>query len=667
MSTAHMHQLLAVVDRHYIDSITKELLRHGVLHFISITELGKEIPEGIKKNKVEESRTTYNKLRKRIESFLDLIRVNPMTSEKLAVAEMEPIDTDDITATLDRLSEKVESVREDQRRIQQEILRLSDLKRQITTAGGGIPELVEHSSSLLEIKTGRVPPEEHGKLTEALKEAPSALIPVGEKEDHIYLLVTMKRYRDTVAKILDAHGWQELNLEEEQLTSPVQSGEDFDKQLNALKKEQQDLKGKAAELVEKQKEKLLSAWRNLRLHELYIAIEEHYGSTRHTVAFSGWVPQDKKNDIEKGIKKASEGKCFLEWHTPDDAVGVDPKKAPVKFTNPKILSPFQMLVENYSVPEYGTFDPTPVVAVSYLLMFALMFGDVGHGAMILLAGLIGSRLMEGKPIKRLFQLLVWCGASAMVAGVLFGSYFGMQWFPPLWFDYHGAVAGHAQGGFVNDIYGILTITIYFGIGVIGLGLIINWYNLIRKGRWFPLIFDKAGLLGGWMYGAGVYAAYYFINYDYKQLPPESYLFWMLGLPALLFFLKPVIEHIRKTRSGGHGFSPMTLILVFMDWIVEMLEVFSGYLANTLSFMRVAGLGIAHVSLMTAFFQIARMITPEGYSIGSIIILILGNLLVIVLEGLSAGIQSLRLNYYEFFSKYFSGSGIAYSPVSLKHT
>jgi len=89
-------------------------------------------------------------------------------------------------------------------------------------------------------------------------------------------------------------------------------------------------------------------------------------------------------------------------------------------------------------------------------------------------------------------------------------------------------------------------------------------------------------------------------------------------------------------------------------------------ANTLSFMRVAGLGIAHVSLMTAFFQIANMVNPtHGFSIVSLIILIVGNVLVIALEGLSAGIQSLRLNYYEFFSKYFNGTGRAYSPITIK--
>jgi V/A-type H+-transporting ATPase subunit I len=84
------------------------------------------------------------------------------------------------------------------------------------------------------------------------------------------------------------------------------------------------------------------------------------------------------------------------------------------------------------------------------------------------------------------------------------------------------------------------------------------------------------------------------------------------------------------------------------------------MSNTLSFMRVAGLGIAHVCLMISFRQLSEMVG----GVGGLVIYVLGNLLVIVLEGLSAGIQSLRLNYYEFFSRYFTGKGIAYEPVGL---
>jgi V/A-type H+-transporting ATPase subunit I len=98
----------------------------------------------------------------------------------------------------------------------------------------------------------------------------------------------------------------------------------------------------------------------------------------------------------------------------------------------------------------------------------------------------------------------------------------------------------------------------------------------------------------------------------------------------------------------------------MGWIVELLEIFSGYLSNTLSFMRVAGLGMAHVCLMISFFTMAQRTS----GIASVVIMVLGNMLVIGLEGLCAGIQALRLNYYEFFAKFFHGTGELYTPVSL---
>jgi V/A-type H+-transporting ATPase subunit I len=341
--------------------------------------------------------------------------------------------------------------------------------------------------------------------------------------------------------------------------------------------------------------------------------------------------------------------------------------------NPKFLSPFEMLVTNYAVPEYGTVDPTPIVAVAYLMMFGLMFGDAGHGLVIALIGLLGNFLTRNdgeSGVHKIFQLMIWCGLSAIITGILFGSYFGHRLFQPLWFDYHGIIAGHDQAGLVKDIYGILLITIYFGIAIIGIGLLLNWINCISKGHWFKLFMDKGGLIGGWMYGAGVYASFFFVSHEYKSLPESNTLFLLLGLPALLFTLKPPLEFMLHNKKHPHNraaFRVSTLLNFMMEWLVEMLEIFSGYLANTLSFMRVAGLGIAHVSLMIAFDQIAGMITggKSGFNIWALLVLLAGNVLVIGLEGLSAGIQSLRLNYYEFFSKYFSGTGKVYSPISLK--
>ena len=109
----------------------------------------------------------------------------------------------------------------------------------------------------------------------------------------------------------------------------------------------------------------------------------------------------------------------------------------------------------------------------------------------------------------------------------------------------------------------------------------------------------------------MYAAFYFAQRNYKQLPPGSLLFFLIGLPVLLLALKPPLEFALHRAHSGKRFQFFTIIDWLMEWVVELLEIFSGYLANTLSFMRVAGLGIAHVSLMIAFFAIAAMMRSSA--------------------------------------------------------
>jgi V/A-type H+-transporting ATPase subunit I len=176
-----------------------------------------------------------------------------------------------------------------------------------------------------------------------------------------------------------------------------------------------------------------------------------------------------------------------------------------------------------------------------------------------------------------------------------------------------------------------------------------------------LFFDKGGIIGGWIYAGGIYIAFYMSSHQFKEFPSGRVVFLLVTLPALLIFIKEpyhFFEH--KKHNPDEKFNAFTALGWIMNWIVELLEIFSGYLSNTLSFMRVAGLGIAHVCLMMSFFTIAEM---TG-GVFAVIVLIFGNALVIGLEGLSAGIQALRLNYYEFFTKFFHGTGQLYTPISL---
>ncbi len=705
--TAKMLQLIAVVVDSDSDSVTKELLRQGVLHFINVTEAEKNWQSKIRQLEPQVSVAKFAEARKRIESLLDMGGFGRPPETSLDLDRLRPVNVESFDAALSELADEIHSYRENQRQLQQEIVKLEDIRRQLLLFGD-LPSIIRGGSaySFLKLQMGTVPEERLESLRAALRPLPSVLIEFGGVEDSTArtenyeslsskpgsavravrkrvrrgstdgrvstLLISMRRDKSEIERILERHDWTDIEFSSEALGSEEEVFQNINGKISTLKSEQQALNRRVTDRIGEKREELEGMWINLRMNELLYRIQSYYSKTSRTVIFSGWLPASKRKALEEGLKRVTDSRCYLEWSEAEKEPEEEQKKVPVVFTNPRFLAPFQMLVSNYSIPEYGTIDPTFFVAIAYLLMFGLMFGDAGHGIVLVLVGLLGSlhfkKRSEGT--LQLMRLITWCGASAVVAGILFGSYFGAQWFRPLWFDYHGVVTGHAERtGLVQDIYDVLLITIYFGISVIAVGLILNWINLIFKREWMALIFEKGGILGGWIYAAGVYVAFYFVRHDYRELPEGSLLFWLVGLPALLLLLKLPLEFLsERKKNTERQFKALTVMDFLMDWIVEILEIFSGYLANTLSFMRVAGLGIAHVSLMMAFFEIAGMAgSPKGYTVWSILILILGNLLVVALEGLSAGIQSLRLNYYEFFSKYFRGNGKAYMPVSLRGT
>jgi V/A-type H+-transporting ATPase subunit I len=212
------------------------------------------------------------------------------------------------------------------------------------------------------------------------------------------------------------------------------------------------------------------------------------------------------------------------------------------------------------------------------------------------------------------------------------------------------------------VYGILGLTVKFGIIVIYTGLVLNWINLFRKKAYLQLTLDKNGLLGGILFGIGIYMGFAFVESGYKSFPSDPWIAPAITILLVLLFLRGFLAYYISAKQGGeHQDLGAVTMDVVMEWFVDILEIFTGYLSNTLSFMRVAGLGIAHAALMQSFKELSSLV--DGF--GGVMIFILGNILVIVLEGLSSGIQSLRLNYYEFFSRYFTGKGVAYQPLGLK--
>jgi len=665
MFTTEMIQLFAVVLARDREAVTEALLREGVMQFINISELEGEKAGSFSEVRSEVSLTDIADMRKRVEGFLYAGDIVPPRPSEADLNNRTAVNIKKENEHLDKMESERNSVRERQRTIQQEILKLEDIKRQVELYGIGISDVtLPAKHSFISMQIGKLPIQNVRRLESDLKDLPSVNIPMGQEDDMAHhLLISMKRDSEQINKILGKVGWTRVELPGELKAVKKDVSKEISSKLEKLTAEQRKVEKQVNELVKKEEKYLTDLWTNLRLNELFLKVQANFKSSSRTVIFTGWLPSSRKEKLTRTISKACEDRCYLEWHEAESK-GVIGDEVPVRFNNPKTLAPFQMLVRNFGVPKYGAIDPTPFVMPIYLVMFGLMFADVGQGLVLAALGFLGVHFLREKQDKQglrdLSWLVIWCGCSSIFFGALFGSYFGFELLPPIWFDFHGVVTGHASGSaMVGDVFDILAITIYFGITVIFLGLIFNWVNIIREKRWMELVFDKGGILGGWIYAGGIYIASYMVSHDYKGLPSPIVLFGLVGLPALLLFVKEPYHYIK--HSTGEKSNPAMAILNFlMEWVVELLEIFSGYLSNTLSFMRVAGLGIAHVSLMISFFTLAAMTS----GIGSIIILILGNMLVIVLEGLSAGIQALRLNYYEFFTKFFHGTGKLYTPISL---
>jgi len=675
-----MQRLSAVVLHADADVLTRKLLDAGIMDFIDVLENEENL--GLKSGSLRSAGTAENgqqsgehesqlsDLRRRIEMFLQDAGLPLPRESSIRTDSRSTPDLERIGRRLDQLAADIQQVRDSQQAVQQEIHRLTELQNQLALFGD-ITEIVP-AGSYVDVQAGLIGKSRYSSLQSGLKPYPAYLHRSPELSDDQYeypvLLISMSRDRQRIDELLDRVQWKSITVPPEFRGLKGEAVGEISGRIAAAKKRQKELADSARNLTVKLQPELEEAWREIRLGQLLRSMELHYGTTRETVLFSGWIPARLRGQTERIIRETVGDRCALEWTEPEKNRSIDSSQVPVLMEHKRILLPFQWLVQNYSIPRYGSIDPTVLVTVTYLLMFGLMFGDAGHGAVLLLVGLLLSRRRrsagENDTALKLGKLIAWCGAAAVVTGALFGSYFGYSWLPPLWFDYHGIVSGHGGGSspaLVSSIYDILGITIRFGVAVIVFGIALNCVNRFRRRDWLGLVFDHGGLLGLWFYLGGTAAAFQFVASGYSSLPSGPQLVLTVGLPALLFLLKAPLEQLRH-GEGSRSIRLKHIPSFIMEWVVELLELFTSYLSNTLSFMRIAGLGIAHVSLMTAFFQIAGSIASPAASVA---VLIAGNAVVIVLEGLSAGIQALRLHYYEFFSRYFSGSGRIYRPVSLR--
>ncbi len=385
-------------------------------------------------------------------------------------------------------------------------------------------------------------------------------------------------------------------------------------------------------------------WRVRASHVLAHTIAG-YDHLQHTYLVTGWVPTASLARLEQEIAEASD-KVVIETLKPSQE---DIGHIPASLKNPPLLSGFQGLVTTYGQPNYEELDPTPIMALTFPLVFGLMFGDVGHGLLLLLLGL----LLAGRKIRALASaagfgvVIALCGASAMFFGVLYGSLFGFEdVLPALWFRP------------LEKITEVLLFAIAVGVLLLSAGMLYNIINAALGQRWGHLLFNRNGLAGLIFYWSLLGIAMRAFGAAVPIPTGALAITGVIAGIALTFaeLFERLVERHRPLIDGDVG---TYIALAFFELFETLITLFS----NTLSYVRMGAFAVAHGALSLVVFIIAGIVGARG-SIGYWIIVILGNLFVIGFEGMIVGIQTLRLEYYELFSKFFSGGGTPYRPLSL---
>jgi V/A-type H+/Na+-transporting ATPase subunit I len=465
--------------------------------------------------------------------------------------------------------------------------------------------------------------------------------------------ITTRQGRSALERALQQAGFQREILPVVEGTTVDRLSEEGRKEQEQLAIELEQLNSKLTTISDELTLPMAEIERFADMESRLLEASQKFPRTEAAVLIAGWVPAGDVEFLEKHIGEITGGRYVIETAVPDDSAGED---IPVLLRHSKLLRPFEMLVSTYGLPNYRELEPTLFVALSYLIMFGMMFGDAGHGAVLAVIGLI--TLLSGRSGKTRDTglLLLFGGLSSIIFGVVYGSYFGIEIFKKyaLWHD-------PLEGDPMQLMYGAMGI----GIAMISLGLMLNVINRFRRGDIIGAVLDKFGLVGLLFYWGVLVLLINRVAIQTRGFTGISIVLFIV-VPIIGWSLKEPIEHFFSHSGSGQSETTGGLAGAFMESCVGAFEAVLSYLANTISFVRLAAYAMSHAALLFAAFMVAAEVRnfPVGGNLWSLLVIILGNLIAIVLEGVIASVQALRLEYYEFFGKFFSGSGQPFEPFHL---
>jgi V/A-type H+-transporting ATPase subunit I len=603
--------------------VTAALARMEALHLEDV------VPEGWTPSpEWTELANRYSRLTLRLSEMLNTLCCKPVAGSE-PDSDLHPTgDWRDIETRLIVLETRVQSWQRRLKETEQELERLNLGESQVQLLLPlDVPIEDLRRFQFQTVTVGIMPAGNVSRVAEALFQIPFILIPLQSRNDRVLVLAASSTDNAAILeRALKSAFFEPIPLPPEALGQPAEALETLKRKTGEIQDRLKDLDRERQKLASELSPELSCLWRRGAADAKLAEAIRRFPKHGEVFLISGWVPATDLDRVRKAVEGAAGHPIAMEVLKPDP----NRQSVPTLVRSPRWLQPFEELVTTFGLSSYNELDPTLIVAVSFLVMYGMMFGDLGHGLLLLLTGVwLRHRKLD-------FGILVAAaGMSGMLFGLLYGAAFGHQimraaWLQPL-----------------EGIWTILITAVGGGVVLLNIGFALNLVNAWRSKDWPRLFLEKNGVVGIALYwallGGGIGVGF--------GILPKRVLLLIPVLCALLWIHELLANWIWRRSSA-----PLAESLV--TGFFELFETVTGYASNSLSFIRLGAFAVAHEGLSSLVVS---------YSTGrwGWFVLLVGTVLIVGFEGVIVGIQALRLEYYEFFGRFFKGRGRPFVPLSLQ--
>ncbi|MEE1086208.1 MAG: V-type ATPase 116kDa subunit family protein [Schaedlerella sp.] len=557
---------------------------------------------------------------------------------------------EDMLTLIDQINEKYTELLEKKDELKKELNELKGRLAQISPFAPLDYDLKEiQSFQYINYHFGRLPVELYGKLQKYLLRDLNAIFLRGAHDETyqygIYFVSSKdKEKSDAIFRMLEFEDLK-LNIEFDGTPDAIcaqlhQRSSELTQQLNKVEAEIKQLFANHSSelLAAKNHLEVLANNHDIRKLAAYVIKKEG-----DFYVLCGWMPETDANKFIEECKDDKNITVIIEEDDDDKDFFGEP---PTKLKNPKILKPYELYIKMYGLPAHNEIDPTIFVGLTYSFIFGAMFGDVGQGLVLAIGGFLLYKLKH----MALAGIIATAGVFSTFFGFMFGSIFGFE-------DVIDAVWLHPMTHmtilpFIGRLNTVFIVAVAFGMFLIIVAMILHIINGFKSHDVCSTWFDVNGVISLVFYGSVVLTVVLFMTGN--KVPGAIFMIIMFGAPLLVLLFKEQLTNkvLKKKEKMEEGIG-----MFLLQGFFELFETVLSYFSNTLSFVRVGAFAVSHAAMMEVVLMLAGATdgNPNWF------VVVLGNIFVCGLEGLIVGIQVLRLEYYEMFSRFYKGSGREFTP------